>query len=610
MSIRTKILIPMLAFLMLAAMVSGFIGWQGLSGLQALAILSDNAITASDASRTAREGFDEAEQVVSRVLAMTDLIEPGAIEPRFRAAAEKTAAALVNLKMAALTPGMSGIAQSAIDDFARWQKQAEVLVGLRQAKEIATLEVMRRSGEDVLGLLNRAVVMAGQDARAQIAERVAGLSSELRLVFGLASGAALAGVATAFWLARNLSQPLRHLVASADRLARGDVTVEIGALDRKDEVGEIARAVDVFRSNVTAQMSAEAQASQQRRLSVEERQSYDSGQAEAARQQGAIMDAIASALKRLAGGDLTTRLSGFPVTYKVLETDYNAAMEQLHDAIREVSRDTHSIHSATQEMSATATDLVEKTEQQAEDLERTALALDTITKTVRDTANGAQHANGVVSNARIEAEKSGLVVREAVAAMGELERSSGQISQIIGVIDEIAFQTNLLALNAGVEAARAGDSGRGFAVVASEVRALAQRSADAARQIKQLISASAQQIDSGVGLVKETGTALQRIMAQVGEINTIVTSISSAASEQATGLDSVNAAVAAMGRTTQTNAALVDHSAEASADLASEADRLADRVARFTTTGTGPGSDAGPRQGWSTPRGGQRAAAA
>ncbi len=610
MSIRTKILIPMLAFLMLAAMVSGFIGWQGLSGLQVLAILSDNAITASDASRTAREGFDEAEQVVSRVLAMTDLIEPGAIEPRFRAAAEKTAAALVNLKMAALTPGMSGIAQSAIDDFARWQKQAEVLVGLRQAKEIATLEVMRRSGEDVLGLLNRAVVMAGQDARAQIAERVAGLSSELRLVFGLASGAALAGVATAFWLARNLSQPLRHLVASADRLARGDVTVEIGALDRKDEVGEIARAVDVFRSNVTAQMSAEAQASQQRRLSVEERQSYDSGQAEAARQQGAIMDAIASALKRLAGGDLTTRLSGFPVTYKVLETDYNAAMEQLHDAIREVSRDTHSIHSATQEMSATATDLVEKTEQQAEDLERTALALDTITKTVRDTANGAQHANGVVSNARIEAEKSGLVVREAVAAMGELERSSGQISQIIGVIDEIAFQTNLLALNAGVEAARAGDSGRGFAVVASEVRALAQRSADAARQIKQLISASAQQIDSGVVLVKETGTALQRIMAQVGEINTIVTSISAAASEQATGLDSVNAAVAAMGRTTQTNAALVDHSAEASADLASEADRLADRVARFTTTGTRPGSDAGPRQAWSTPRGGQRAAAA
>lgn len=610
MSIRTKILIPMLAFLGLAAMVSGFIGWQGLSGLHGLAALSDDAITASDASRMARDGFDEAEQLVSRVLAMTDLIESGAIEPRFRAATVTTAAALVKLKMAALTPGMSGIAQSAIDDFARWQRDAEVLVGLRPAREIATLEVMRRNGQDILGLLNQAVALAGQDARAQIAQQGASLSSELRLVFGIASAAALAGAAGACWLARNLSEPLRDLVVSADRLARGDVTVEIGALDRKDEVGEIARAVDVFRSNVTAQMSAEAQASQHRRQSVEERQRYDSDQAEAARHQGAIMDAIASALKHLAAGDLTTRLSGFPVTYRALETDYNAAMEQLHDAMREVSRDTHSIHSATKEMSATATDLAEKTEQQAEDLERTALALDTITKTVRETANGALHANEVVSSARIEAEKSGSVVRDAVAAMGELERSSGQISQIIGVIDEIAFQTNLLALNAGVEAARAGDSGRGFAVVASEVRALAQRSADAARQIKQLISTSAQQIDSGVGLVKETGTALQRIMAQVGEIDTIVTSISAAASEQATGLDGVNAAVAAMGQTTQKNAALVDQSAEASADLASEADRLADRVARFTTSSIGQGYGADPRQSWSTPSGGKRAAAA
>ena len=610
MSIRTKILIPMLAFLMLGALVSGFIGWQGLSGLQSLAALSDDAITASDASQTAREGFDEAGQLVSRVLAMTDFIEPGAIEPPFRAATEKTAAALVKLKLAALTPDMSGIAQSAIDDFARWQQEAEVLVGLRQAKEIATLEVLRRSGEDVLGLLNRAVALAGQDARTQNAEQVAGLSFELRLVFGLALGAALVGVAGAIWLARNLSQPLRDLVTSADRLARGDVAVKIGALDRGDEVGEIARAVNVFRSNVTAQMSAETQASQQRRLSVEERQKYDTDQAEAGRQQGVVMEAIASALKRLANGDLTTRLSGFPVTYKVLETDYNAAVMQLRDALHEVTQDTHSIHSATRDMSATATDLAEKTEQQAEDLERTALALDTITRTVRETANNAKHANGVVSNARVEAEKSGSVVRDAVAAMGELERSSGQISQIIGVIDEIAFQTNLLALNAGVEAARAGDSGRGFAVVASEVRALAQRSADAARQIKQLISASSQQIDAGVGLVKETGTALNRIMAQVGEIDTIVTSISAAASEQASGLDDVNTAVAAMGRTTQTNVGLVDQSAAASADLASEADRLAHRVSRFTTTSTAAATDKGHRQGWSTPNAGKRAAAA
>jgi len=200
---------------------------------------------------------------------------------------------------------------------------------------------------------------------------------------------------------------------------------------------------------------------------------------------------------------------------------------------------------------------------------------------VRKTAEGAGQARDAVGTARGDAERSGAVVRDAVSAMSEIENSAQQISQIIGVIDEIAFQTNLLALNAGVEAARAGDAGRGFAVVASEVRALAQRSADAAKEIKTLISASSQQVDRGVSLVGETGKVLERILTQVTQINGVVTEIAASAQEQATGLQQVNTAVNQMDQVTQQNAAMVEQATAASHALASEAETLARLISRF-----------------------------
>jgi len=239
------------------------------------------------------------------------------------------------------------------------------------------------------------------------------------------------------------------------------------------------------------------------------------------------------------------------------------------------------IRSGTSEITQAADDLSRRTEQQAASLEQTAAALDEITATVRRTAEGSKHALAVVSKTKTDAEQSGEVVRQAVAAMGGIEKSSQQIGQIIGVIDEIAFQTNLLALNAGVEAARAGDAGRGFAVVASEVRALAQRSAEAAKEIKALISASAQQVGSGVKFVGETGEALSRIVAQVAEINSAVGEIASAAQEQATGLAEVNTAVNQMDQVTQQNAAMVEQSTAASHALAGEAEELARLTGRF-----------------------------
>ena len=291
---------------------------------------------------------------------------------------------------------------------------------------------------------------------------------------------------------------------------------------------------------------------------------------------------IGDALTALADGDLELRIEQpFIPELDKLRTDFNRVQETLQSAMQLVGRSSATIKSGTDEISVSSQNLSERTEQQAASLEQTAAALDQITATVKRTAEGAVEARKVVTAAKADAEKSSDVVREAVDAMSRIEDSSRQISQIIGVIDEIAFQTNLLALNAGVEAARAGDAGRGFAVVASEVRALAQRSAEAAKEIKALISASTSQVAQGVDRVGETGKALVRIVEQVGEINGVVTEISSSAQEQATGLQEVNSAVNQMDQVTQQNAAMVQETTAAANSLREETQTLSDLIGKF-----------------------------
>ncbi|MDO8321650.1 MAG: methyl-accepting chemotaxis protein [Phenylobacterium sp.] len=295
-----------------------------------------------------------------------------------------------------------------------------------------------------------------------------------------------------------------------------------------------------------------------------------------------VVDGLARGLKQLSDGDLTARLQqAFPPKYETLRTDFNGAAERLEQTLAGIVQSARTIRSGASEIASAADDLSRRTEQQAAGLEETAAALDEITATVRKTATGAKAAADVVLAARGDAQTSGHVVQQAVSAMSEIEKSAQEISQIIGVIDEIAFQTNLLALNAGVEAARAGEAGRGFAVVASEVRALAQRSAEAAREIKGLISASSQQVGSGVHLVGQTGEALQRIVGRVSEIDTLVGEIAASAQEQSIGLAQVNTAVNEMDRVTQQNAAMVEQSTAASHGLANEAQTLAQSAAKF-----------------------------
>lgn len=300
--------------------------------------------------------------------------------------------------------------------------------------------------------------------------------------------------------------------------------------------------------------------------------------------QSELVATLADNLSRLSQGDLTARIEGDRTgSHKQVQEDYNSAIESLRSTLDEVRQSVESIRNGSDEIAGASDDLSRRTEQQAASLEQTAAALDQITATVQRSAAGAQQAASVASGTRTDAERSGKVVREAVAAMGEIQQSSNEIEQIIGVIDEIAFQTNLLALNAGVEAARAGDAGRGFAVVAQEVRALAQRSADAAREIKSLISASTSQVAKGVKLVDDTGAALTTIAQRVSEIDGLIAEIAGSAREQSTALAEVNSAINQMDQVTQQNAAMVEEATAAAGSLQSEAGQLAHLVQRFNT---------------------------
>ena len=297
------------------------------------------------------------------------------------------------------------------------------------------------------------------------------------------------------------------------------------------------------------------------------------------------VEALAGALQSLAEGDLQHRVDlRFPENLEKLRNDFNDAVSKLESALGTIGTNAATIESGAGEVRSAADDLSRRTEQQAASIEQTAAALDEIATTSADSSRRAEEAGTLVKKTRDSAEQSGKVVKEAVAAMGAIARSSSEINNIIGVIDDIAFQTNLLALNAGVEAARAGEAGKGFAVVAQEVRELAQRSAAAAKEIKALITSSGQQVDQGVSLVERTGSALEEIVAQVQEVSLNVSAIVEAAHEQATGIKEINSAVASLDRGTQQNAAIAEESTAASHSLANEAQALNQLLLQFKTS--------------------------
>jgi methyl-accepting chemotaxis protein len=400
------------------------------------------------------------------------------------------------------------------------------------------------------------------------------LASSLLLLAAIALGLRVIGV--------RVVNPINRMAGYMTKLADGDFEAEIPYQGRRDEIGNMVKSAAVFRAAILRQREAEASLAQAQQQAEAERLRNEAQRAEAAAAQKFVVDSLAAGLVSFANGDLTCHIeSWFSQDYKTLRMDFNHAVTKMQTTMRRITDVTGNVESGAADIMQSAGDLSQRTASQAAGLEQASAALEQLTATVRNTSESAKSAATLAAAARASATASGAVVRDTVGAMGSIQESSRQIGNIIVVIDEIAFQTNLLALNAGVEAARAGDAGRGFAVVATEVRALAQRSAEAAKEIKSIISKSSQQVESGAKLVNETGHALLGITGQVTELNDLVETISRAAGEQATGLNQINQTMNEMDRLTQKNAQMVDQTTTSSRGLATEASGLAALVGEF-----------------------------
>ncbi|MDP9839060.1 methyl-accepting chemotaxis protein [Neorhizobium huautlense] len=432
------------------------------------------------------------------------------------------------------------------------------------------------------------VVSAAYETKreATLAENTRVAERNLMIAAGLVLAAIIALGLGVWLIGRSITRPVVAMTAAMRKLAGGQTDLTIPSLKCRNEFGAMAGALDTFREAAIANRRLEEEAAEARANAEGERVRLQrQAEAEARARLMQATEGLAEGLRRLAGGDLAFELTEpFAPDFENLRGDLNQTVARLGEVMASIAHSAHAIDGGSREIAGSANDLSSRTEQQAASLEETASALEQITANVRNSSKRSQDANRIAGEANVSAGQTRVLVTEALEAMGRIEASSSRIAGIIGVIDEIAFQTNLLALNAGVEAARAGEAGRGFAVVAQEVRSLAGRSADAAREIKELIRVSGVEVKDGVRSVRETGEALTGIGSRVEAINIEVEAIALSAREQSVGLGEINTAVNLLDQNTQHNAAMVEENNAASALLMSEAQRLRDLVGMFRLT--------------------------
>jgi methyl-accepting chemotaxis protein len=530
--------------------------------------------------------------LISEAAASKDaaLIVP--IQDRFKAAADLLARSSKGLDDAKLKTNVAslvafGIGPKSAIALHRQELEAEA-VAARMVKENAALQ----------GALNKAVSSVVAESEADMNHSSTALMQDLArnrttlLVVALMSLLFAAGIGV-FYVQRSVVRRLTSIGEAMHRLSAGETDLNVPAVKDRDEIGRMARAVLIFRDAALGKERLEREAEEQRRLSEEARRLADAQieaerrkaaevQARVAEEQAQALGRLGEGIKKLASGDLTVSLDqGFSADYREIRDDFNAAVARLSATVRSISAASREVASATAEIATSTTDLSQRTEEQAASLEETTASMQQIDEIVKRNADTAQQANASAAATCDVAAKSGEVVANAVDAMARIEESSRKIADIIGVIDEIARQTNLLALNAAVEAARAGEAGRGFAVVASEVRSLAQRSAQAAKDIKELITASGGQVNDGVALVHRAGEALHEIVGSIRTVADLVSGIASASAEQASGVAQINKALTQMDEMTQQNSALVEENAATAKTLEQQAPAMDEQIAFF-----------------------------
>jgi methyl-accepting chemotaxis protein len=585
-SLKIKILLPTLfAFIVIILIAQGAAGmrsvWQLNSQAESISVRMDKSLMIAEMERR----MSDVRRLYLAVFAAVSDEEQKALLGQIKTATVAREAAVATFEAAQSAGPRPRFEQlkTIMADYDKLGDQfASLLVSARNSDAKAVIEKMTPMGNsagDILqGMISDNRAAAGNDKKAAAdttqVVTIATVAGVLIAVL-LAIGAAVLSLV-------RVTRPIGAITQSMNALAAGDNQADIPYAGHRDEIGEMAAAVAVFRENALERERLEQETEANRSMSERERIAREEQKTREAADVAAAVDGLANGLRHLSDGDMTYRIDQvFAGQLDQLKVNFNESMAKLHMVLRLVGENAYAIDAGAGEIRSAADDLSKRTEQQASSVEQTAAALEEVTTAVKDAALRASEAGALVARTKAGAETSGTIVQDAVSAMEEIETSSREISNIIGVIDDIAFQTNLLALNAGVEAARAGEAGKGFAVVAQEVRELAQRSANAAKEIKALITKSGDQVRQGVELVGETGRRLATIVSEVQGINGNVSAIATTSREQSTGLNEINVAVNQMDQGTQKNAAMVEQTTAATHSLAREAAALIELLSQF-----------------------------